>query len=116
VGAQLLIHSIGFKAKDRCLIDAKWARDAFARARRAIQGIDAAGLAKINAAQDTPYADVKGCKRRLLGDLKEVEMAVFRHHRQAGVQIGGGGTILLLAGGMSWAIRQASCSIASHGL
>jgi hypothetical protein len=41
------------------------------------------GSTKINAAQDTPYADVKGCKRRLLGDLKEVEVAVFGHHRPA---------------------------------
>jgi hypothetical protein len=102
MGAELLLNSIGFKSKDHCLIDEAWARQAFARARRAIKAIDATRLAAINLAQDTPYADVKACKGQLLDDLKAIEQAVFGHDRQAGILMGGDGILLLLAAGMSW--------------
>lgn len=102
MGAELLIQSIGFKAKNRFLIDKKWARSAFKQARGAINAIDAARMAEINAEHEGSHADLEGYKRELMHDLAEIEAAVFSAHRAAATVQGAKGIILLLSGGMSW--------------
>ena len=101
MGADLLIESIGFKARnDRCLIDEEWAVAAFDQARKAIAAIDVAPLDELE--RGYQYADVDEYKAELMKDLAEIEQATGGSCRQAAMIDGGGGVILLVAGGMSW--------------
>jgi hypothetical protein len=102
MGAELLIQSIGFKAKDRFLLDEQWAMAAFGAARTAIETIDDARLAEINAEIENTVAELDGYKRDLLNDLGNLEVAALGSHRQAVRVEGGNGIILILSGGMSW--------------
>lgn len=102
MGADLWIESIGFKATANNQIDPDWARWALARASNAIQAIDAAFLARINEDQGNDYPSVGEYKQLLQSDLKDVEVAVFEHHRHAATVVGGGGIVLLISGGLSW--------------
>jgi len=100
MGAEMLIQSIGFKAKERFMIDEQWATAAFAKARTAIEAIDQGRMDEIQLQEE--YDSVDDYKQSLLDDLKEVEQAIFATHRQAATVEGGDGIILLLSGGISW--------------
>jgi hypothetical protein len=102
MGADILIQSLGFKAKDHHQIDQEWATSVFAQARQAIEAIDEARMAQINEEHGTEYDDLDYYKRDLRKDLAEVETAALGEDRQGARVQGGGGIILLVAGGMSW--------------
>jgi hypothetical protein len=102
MGADMWIEAIGCKAAANNQIDPDWARSALARARKAIQAIDSAFLARINEDQGNDYPTVGEYKQLLRSDLKDVELAVFEHHRQAATIAGGAGIVLLISGGPSW--------------
>ncbi|HET6250905.1 MAG TPA: hypothetical protein VFE47_24665 [Tepidisphaeraceae bacterium] len=101
MGADMFIQSIGFKAKDRYLIDQESAKSVFAKASEAIEAIDEARMAQINQEHGTEYSDLHYYKRDLRNALAEVEAAALGTHRQAAIAEGGGGIILLLSGGLS---------------
>jgi hypothetical protein len=102
VGAELIIESIGFKAKDRCRIDEEWTAAAFAKARHEIAIIDESRLAEINRDASNSYDDIETCQEDLTGDIAELELAVVGSHRQAAMIEGGKGIMLLVSGGLSW--------------
>jgi hypothetical protein len=101
MGADLLIQSIGMKAKDGRL-DEEWAKAEFAKTRQAIAAVDDAGLAEANSMDGDSYANLDDYKETLSDDLAAVESAAFGNQRSAATVHGGGGVILLLSGGLSW--------------
>jgi hypothetical protein len=105
MGADLLIESIAFKAADctkRLVVDEQWAAGAFEQARRAIDALDEAFLARINDEQYNDYPDLAHYKQLLMSDLDEVGNAALAGHRQAATIQGGKGILLLISGGLSW--------------
>jgi hypothetical protein len=102
MGSEMLIMSLGLKAKDRFRVDEEWARSALADARRAIDAMDAAQLKKITGERGKSRKAIHNYKQGLIAALDDVESAAFGNHRQAAIIEGGGGIVLLLAGGMSW--------------
>lgn len=101
MGADLWMESIGFKAIGTHQIDLEWARSALAQATEAIARIDEHFLARINQ-EGNDYPNLADYRKTLLSDLKDVEQAVFDHHRHAAVLPAGNGIVLLVSGGLSW--------------
>jgi hypothetical protein len=101
MGAEMVLFSMGFKAKQRFMFDEVWTKAAFDEARKAIESIDEEKMQK-DALLPEDYDSADEYKQILLKDLKDVERAVFEYDRQAGIVEGGDGIILLVSGGMSW--------------